>query len=155
MKNPSKISKVIVLIALVTVVVAGCMNRTHRWGHEKATGHITEALGLSERQSAELDVLMKQIRSSKLDLCSSRNVIEAEVKKQVQNDSLNAEGLNSLIAEELEKVEASVGSIVMQAADFHSTLTADQKEKLLDHLNEGEGKWQRRHHKNICHEVDG
>ncbi|MHC4331790.1 MAG: hypothetical protein ACYSWW_27110 [Planctomycetota bacterium] len=114
MKNPSKISKVIVLIALVTVVVAGCMNRS-----------------------------------------SSRNVIEAEVKKQVQNDSLNAEGLNSLIAEELEKVEASVGSIVMQAADFHSTLTADQKEKLLDHLNEGEGKWQRRHHKNICHEVDG
>jgi hypothetical protein len=155
MKKIRTISMLIALIFLSTALMAGCTHRTHRWGHEKAAGHITKALSLNEDQKAELDVLMKQIKSSRLELCSSRRVIDAEFKKQLQNDSLNAEGLNSLIAEELGRVEASVGSIVVQVADFHSTLTADQKEKLLDHLNEGEGKWHRRHHKSICDEVEG
>jgi hypothetical protein len=155
MKRLRNISKLIALLALGTVLLAGCADRAHRWGHENGTGHITEALSLNENQKAELDVLMKQIKSRSLDLCSSRYIIEAEFKKQLQNDSLNAERLNSLIAEELGRVEAAVGSIVVQVADFHSTLTADQKEKLLDSLNEGEGKWQRRHQKSICDEVEG
>jgi hypothetical protein len=155
MKNPSKISKVIVLIALVTVVVAGCMNRTHRWGHENATGHITEALSLNDTQSQELEVLMNEIKSSRQELCLSKRAMEAKLKKQLLDDELDAEVINGLVVEQFNRAEATITSIVSQVADFHSTLNADQKEKLLDHMNKDGGKWHKRHRTSICDEVRG
>jgi hypothetical protein len=40
MKRLRNISKLIALLALGTVLLAGCADRAHRWGHENGTGHI-------------------------------------------------------------------------------------------------------------------
>lgn len=155
MKNVKKISKLLILMALLAVVIVGCTNRTHQWGHKNATVHIARALELNDTQSQELEVLMNEIKQSRLELCAIKRDMEARLKKELVNDELNVEVINSMVAEEFNKAEVAVTSIMMQVANFHSTLNDEQKEKVREHLNKGEKKWHSRHRRNICDEVRG
>jgi len=148
------ISKLIVLLVLTTVIIAGCSSKTHRWGYDNAAERISKSLGLNEDQQAELDVLMEHMKNRGLELCPGRKAIGEEVMKQLESDSFDAEVVNSLIKAELEKVEKAIGDTVEEFAHFHSTLTPEQREKLIELIKEKKEKWGGRHHPGLCDQAN-
>ena len=116
--------------------------------------HITKTLNLDESQQSKLKEVEQQIQDKGRELCSSKGIIEAAMKKQVQSDAFDAEALNTLIGTEFDKVESTMSSIVEQVADFHSTLDPDQKEKLRDLIGDWGGKRHGRHHSDFYREID-
>jgi hypothetical protein len=119
-------SKTIAILASVIVISAlmfsGCQNRMHKSEHHDAAMQITKTLGLDESQQSKLKEVEQQIQDKGRELCSSKSVIEAGMKKQVQSDTFDAEALNTLIGTEFDRVESTMSSIIAQVADFHSTL---------------------------------
>lgn len=154
MRELSNISKLIVLLVLTTVMIAGCARRAHRWGYENAAERITESLSLNEDQQADLDVLMKHMKSRGLELCPGRKAIGEEVMKQLESDSFDAEVVNSLIKAELDKFENAIGETVEEFAHFYSTFTPEQKEKLIELIKERKEKWRGRHHPGFCDQTN-
>ena len=151
-------SKTITILASVIVIsalmIAGCQYRMHKSGHHDAAMHITKTLALDESQQSKLKEVELQIQDKGRELCSSKGVIEDAMKKQVQSDAFDAEALNTLIGTEFVRVKSTMSSIVVQVADFHSTLDPDQKEKLRELIGDWGGKGHGRHHSNFCREID-
>jgi len=150
MRQLFNVSKLMVLLVLTTVMIAGCSRRTHRWGYENAAERITESLSLNKDQQGELDVLMKHMKSRGLELCPGRKAIGEEVMKQLESDSFDADVVNNLIKAELDKVENAIGETVEEFAHFYSTFTPEQKEKLVALIKEKKEKWHGRHHPGFC-----
>jgi peptidoglycan hydrolase CwlO-like protein len=153
-----KKSKAITILASVIIIsalmFAGCQNRIRTSVHHDAVKHITKTLALDESQQSRLKEVEQQMQDKGRDLCSSKGVIEAAMKKQVQSDTFDAETLNSLIGTEFDKVELTMSNIVARVADFHSTLDSEQKEKLREMIVDWGGKRHRRHHSDFCEEID-
>jgi Spy/CpxP family protein refolding chaperone len=155
--NMSK-SKTITILASVIVIsalmIAGCHDRMRTSVHHDAVKHITKTLALDASQQSKLKEVEQYMQGKGRELCSSKDVIEAAMKKQVQSDTFDAEALNILMGIEFDSVESTMSSIVAQVADFHSTLDSDQKEKLRELIGDWGGKRHERHHSNFCREVD-
>jgi hypothetical protein len=151
-------SKTITILASVIIIsalmFAGCQDRIRTSVHHDAVKHITKTLALDESQQSTLKEVEQQMQDKGRELCSSKSVIEAEMKKQVQSDTFDAEALNILIGTEFDKVESTMSNIVAQIADLHSTLNSDQKEKLRDLIGDRGDKRHGRHRSNFCSEID-
>jgi Spy/CpxP family protein refolding chaperone len=155
--NMSKSKNITILASIIVIsvlMIAGCQDRMHKSGHHDVSKHITKTLNLDESQQSRLKEIELQIQDKRRKLCSSKGVIEAEMRKQVQSDTFDAEVLNTLIGTEFDRVESTMSSIVAEVADFHSTLDSDQKEKLRDLIDDWGGKRHGRHHSNFCREID-
>ena len=151
-------SKTITILASVIIIsalmFAGCRDRIRRSVHHDAVKHITKALALDESQQSKLKEVEHQMQDEGRELCSSKGVIAAEMKKQVQSETFDTEALNVLIGAEFDKVESTMSNILAQVADFHLTLYSNQKEKLRDLIGDWSDKRHGRHRSNFCSEID-
>ena len=153
--NKSKTITVLASVIIISALMfAGCQDRIRTSVHHDAAKHITKTLALDESQQSTLKEVEQQMQDKGRELCSSQSVIEAEMKKQVQSDTFDAEALNILIGTEFDKVESTMSNIVAQIADLHSTLNSDQKEKLRDLIGDRGDKRHGRYRSNFCSEID-
>ncbi|MGB9437846.1 MAG: Spy/CpxP family protein refolding chaperone [Desulfobacterales bacterium] len=138
----------ILLIGMLISGVAlfsGCRRHSHGHKAEFMVDYISEALDLNENQQAQLDQIKDELMAKAKGMHADKESLHEELVTQLRSEEIDQVRVKAVIAEHREKMDEIIDLVVVRLAEFHKTLTAEQKEKLIAKI-ETFKKW---HHRDL------
>ena len=135
---------IIALIAVLGVgsaVFVGCRHPGHQRGAAFMTDYMVEALDLTEVQQAMANSYKDEILAKVKATHSEKKKMHDELKSQLSGDTIDTDRVKELIAEHRAGMDGVIDLVVDQVAEFHATLSPEQREKLVSKLE----KFEKRH----------
>ena len=124
---------------------SGCRRHYHAHKAEFMVDYISETLDLNESQQAQLDQIKDELMAKAQQMHADKESMREELVAQLRREEIDQERMKALIAEHRAKMDEIIDLIVVRLAEFHKTLTAEQKEKLIAKI-ETFKKW---HHRDL------
>ena len=132
--------KRIVLAVLICFGIAGTASASFMLSHDEKADivvmYITKKLDLDENQVGKLESIKDKLQK----LCDQHKKERAEKTKlvieMIQADQLDQVKVIELLNEKMQKIEESAPGIVEMIADFHSTLSPEQKQIVIEKIEE-------------------
>jgi Spy/CpxP family protein refolding chaperone len=131
------------IIALLIAGIAGlsgCRRHSHAHKAEFMVDYITETLDLTESQQEQLNRIKDELMEKAQQMHGNKESMHAELVAQLRSEEIDQALVKAKIAEHRARMDEIVDLIVDRLAEFHKTLTAEQKEKLIAKL-ESFKKW--------------
>ncbi len=138
----------ILLIGMLISGVAlfsGCRRNSHGHKAEFMVDYISEALDLTESQQEQLDQIKAELMAKAQGMHADKESMHEEVVAQLRSEEIDQALVKAKIAEHRAKMDEIVDLVVARLAEFHKTLTPEQKEKLIAKI-ETFKKW---HHRDL------
>ena len=138
----------ILLIGMLISGVAlfsGCRRHSHGHKAEFMVDYISETLDLNESQQAQLDQIKDELMAKAQQMHADKESMHAELVAQLRSEEIDQMRVKAVIAEHRAQMDEIVDLIVVRLAEFHKTLTPEQKEKLISKI-ETFKKW---HHRDL------
>jgi len=138
----------ILLIGMLISGVAlfsGCRRHSHGHKAEFMVDYISETLDLNESQQAQLDQIKDELMAKAQQMHADKESMHAELVVQLRSEEIDQMRVKAVIAEHRAQMDEIVDLIVVRLAEFHKTLTPEQKEKLISKI-ETFKKW---HHRDL------
>ena len=110
---------------------SGCRRHSHGHKAEFIVDYISETLDLNDSQQAQLDQIKDELMEKAQLMHADKASMHAELVAQLRSAEIDQELVKAKIAEHRAKMDEIVDLIVIRLAEFHKTLTAEQKEKLI------------------------
>ena len=133
------------LLVSGVAMLSGCRRHSHAHKAEFMVDYISETLDLNESQQAQLDEIKDELLAKAQGMHADKASMHAELVTQLRSEEIDQELVKAKIAEHRAKMDEIVDLIVVRLAEFHKTLTAEQKEKLIAKI-ETFKKW---HHRDL------
>ena len=124
---------------------SGCRRHSHGHKAEFMVDYISEALDLNESQQAQLDQIKDELMAKAKGMHADKESLHEELVTQLRSEEIDQARVKAVIAEHREKMDEIIDLMVVHLAEFHKTLTAEQKEKLIAKI-ETFKKW---HHRDL------
>ena len=131
------------IIALLIAGVAGlsgCRRHSHAHKAEFMVDYITETLDLTESQQEQLNRIRDELMEKAQQMHSNKESMHEELVAQLRSEEIDQAHVKAKIAEHRAQMDEIIDLMVVRLAEFHKTLTAEQKEKLVAKL-ESFKKW--------------
>jgi Spy/CpxP family protein refolding chaperone len=131
-------------LALVSIllsvpwIISGCGHRLHGERAEWMTEKIASKLELNEAQKQQLNSFKDELMDKKRELRASRSAVVRELIAQLQSEKIDQEHLKGVIEKEETKLDAMVSTFVTRLAEFHSSLTPEQRTQLVEMVQKWE-----------------
>jgi len=138
-------------IALIGMLISGvalfsgCRRHSHGHKAEFVVDYISETLDLNESQQAQLDQIKDELLVKAQGMHADKESMHGELVAQLRSEEIDQVRVKTLVAEHRAKMDEIVDLIVVRLAEFHKTLTPEQKEKLIAKI-ETFKKW---HHRDL------
>jgi len=110
---------------------SGCRRHSHGHKAEFVVDYISETLDLNESQQAQLDQIKDELLAMAQGMHADKESMREELVAQLRSEEIDQERVKTLVAEHRAKMDEIVDLIVVRLAEFHKTLTPEQKEKLI------------------------
>jgi Spy/CpxP family protein refolding chaperone len=133
LKKGLNISMIALLIAGVAGF-SGCRRHSHAHKAEFMVDYISEALDLTESQQEELNQIKDELMEKARQMHTNKESMHAELIAQLRSEEIDQTLVKAKIAEHRAQMDDIIDLIVVRFAEFHKTLTAEQKEKLIAKL---------------------
>ena len=133
------------LLVSGVAMLSGCRRHSHAHKAEFMVDYISETLDLNEDQQAQLDQIKDELLAKAQGMHGDKASMHAELVTQLRSEEIDQELVKAKIAEHRAKMDEIVDLIVVHLAEFHKTLTPEQKEKLIAKI-ETFKKW---HHRDL------
>jgi len=133
LKKGLNISMIALLIAGVAGF-SGCRRHSHAHKAEFMVDYISEALDLTESQQEELNQIKDELMEKARQMHADKESMHAELVAQLRSEEIDQALVKARIAEHRAQMDDIIDLIVVRFAEFHKTLTAKQKEKLIAKL---------------------
>ena len=124
---------------------SGCRRHSHGHKAEFMVDYISETLDLNESQQAQLDQIKDELMAKAQGMHVDKESMREELVAQLRSEEIDQERVKAVIAEHRAKMDEIINLIVVRLAEFHKTLTPEQKEKLIAKI-ETFKKW---HHRDL------
>lgn len=131
------------LLLFAVLFFSGCHQRSPE---DRANGmieRITSKLDLDVSQKAYLQTVKEDMLAMKTEMQASRNKLKDELIVQIKNDTFDTTRLDGLMGQKKAEIEKMIQLFKDRMIIFHGTLSADQKEKLVELIES----FQERHEK--------
>lgn len=128
------------IIGLLTL--AGCRHPGHQKGALFMMDYLTEVMYLTDEQQAQLDEIQDEIMAKAKDMRAEHKNMHAMIVAQLKSESINKEQLKANIANQRAQMDDLIDLAVERLAEFHQTLTPEQKDKLVNKIEKFH-KWHR------------
>jgi Spy/CpxP family protein refolding chaperone len=138
----------ILLIGMLISGVAffsGCRRHYHAHKAEFMVDYISETLDLNESQQAQLDQVKDELMAKAQQMHADKESMHGELVVQLRSEEIDQVRVKAVIAEHRTQMDEIVDLVVLRLAEFHKTLTPEQKEKLIAKI-ETFKKW---HHRDL------
>jgi len=135
---------IIALIAVLGVgsaVFVGCRHPDHQRGAVFMMDYMAEALDLTEAQQAMANSYKDEILAKVKAKHSEKKKMHDELKAQLSSDTIDTDRVKALVAEHRDGMDDVIDLVVDRVAEFHVTLSPEQREKLVSKLE----KFEKRH----------
>ncbi len=127
----------ILMIALLVAGVAGFSGcRSHSQAHKAAfvVDYISETLDLSESQQEQLNRIKDELTEKAQQMQADRASMYQALVAQLRSEEIDQAQVKAMIAEHRAQMDEIIDLIVVRLAEFHKTLTPEQKEKLISKI---------------------
>ena len=133
LKKGLNISMIALLIAGVAGF-SGCRRHSHAHKAEFMVDYISETLDLTESQQEQLNQIKDELMEKAQQMHADKESMHAELVAQLRSEEIDQALVKAKIAEHRAQTDEIIDLIVVRFAEFHKTLTAEQKEKLIAKL---------------------
>ena len=127
-----------VVIAVGAAMVIGFLS----WGayaHRSHGSHrlnwIAKHLKLNDQQKVKLEAIHEAIRQAREEFRDERVALLDEVAAQIKSNQLDQTKALQLVEQRLARMNQAAPQIIVKVADLHATLTPEQKDEVLEHLD--------------------
>jgi Spy/CpxP family protein refolding chaperone len=110
---------------------SGCRRHSHAHKAEFMVDYIAETLDLSEGQQTQLNEIKDELMLKAKQMHDDKESMREELIVQLRGDEVDQVRVKALIAEHRAKMNEIVDLLVDRLAEFHRTLSPEQKEKLV------------------------
>jgi len=131
------------LIAFLLISIAGFAGCRRHSPHQKAefmVDYVSETLDLNESQKAHLDKIKDEMLEKGIQMRADKATMHAELITQLRSEEIDQDRLKSMVTAHKVKMEELIDLAIVKLAEFHKTLSPEQREKLVAKL-ESFKKW--------------
>jgi len=131
------------LIAFLLIGVAGFAGCRRHSPHQRAefmVDYVAETLDLNESQRAHLDQIKAELMDKGIQMRADKSAMYAELVAQLRSEEIDQDRLKAMVTDHKTKMEELIDLGIVRLAEFHKTLTPEQREKLVAKL-ESFKKW--------------
>jgi len=132
------------LVGLGTSLFVGCHHKGGHRGAEFMVDYIAEVLDLSEDQEDMAAAFKNEILAKAREKHADKKQMHAEIKAQLSSEAIDTERVKALMLEHRQAMEEVMDLAVDRIAEFHATLSPEQRDKLIKKLEKWEGRCSRR-----------
>lgn len=132
-KKGLTISLICIFIS-AALVFTGCRSHSAHGKAEFMVDYIAETLDLNDPQRAQLDEIKEEFLAKAKEMHAKKAAMHAELMAELRKEEIDQQRMKELIAQKQEQMAEIMDLAVIRVADFHRTLTPDQKEKLVAKL---------------------
>jgi Spy/CpxP family protein refolding chaperone len=131
---------VIAVLGLGSALFFGCRHDGPHKGAAFMMDYLTEALDLNEEQQTRANAIRDEILIKAQAMRSGKKQMHDELKAQLSSTKIDTTRVKELVAEHRAEMDEMIDLVVDRIADFHQTLSPEQRNKLLEKLEKFE-KW--------------
>jgi protein CpxP len=119
--------------ALITSLglFSGCRRSSDAHKAEFMVDYISETLDLDDSQQAQLNQIKDELMAKARQIRAGQASMHAELVAQLRSEEIDQARVKALIAEHRAQMDEIIDLIVVRLAEFHRTLSPEQKEKLI------------------------
>ena len=133
---------IIALLSMFTAAgVVACKHGHHRGGFdefdlEAAVNRIASRLDLDESQKSDLKTITDEIAAKAKEMRADGQERHQELADLVRQETISRDTVNQRVTEKLQKMKELADFAADRLIAFHATLTAEQREKVAEHIEE-------------------
>ena len=131
---------ILTLVGLGTTLFVGCHHRGGHRGADFMVDYMTEVLDLSDEQEDMADAFKNEILAMAKEKHADKKQMHAEIKAQLSSETIDTERVKAMMIEHRKEMEVVMNLAVDRVAEFHATLSPEQRAKLIKKLE----KWEER-----------
>ena len=95
-----------------------------------------ENLELTPEQVEKVEAMIDEIKDQIPDIRNHHQEIHEEFARQFTADTFDQDAVKSALEKKLVELKAMTDFMVSKVSEFHNILTPEQREKLVEHMNE-------------------
>ena len=124
-------------VLLIGILIAGlglftgCRRSSPAHKAEFMVDYISETLDLDASQQAQLNQIKDELLEKAQQMKAGRASIYGELVAQLRSEEIDQARVRAIIAERRAQMNELIDFLVVRVAEFHKTLTQEQKEKLV------------------------
>jgi Spy/CpxP family protein refolding chaperone len=124
-------------IALIGVFISGaliftgCRSHSHEGKAEFMIDYVAETLDLTDEQRVQLDGIKDEFIAKAKEMHAQKEVMQAAFMAELRKEEINRESLNDLIDQKRAQMDEFINLAMDRLIEFHKTLSAEQREKLV------------------------
>ena len=131
---------IIAVLVLSVAGLAGCRRHSPGQKAEFMMDYVAETLDLDASQQAHLDQIKDELLEQGMQMHADKAAMHGELVAQLRSEAIDQDRLKAMVTEHRVKMEALIDLGIVRLAEFHKTLTPEQREKLVAKL-ESFKKW--------------
>ena len=102
---------------------------------------ISDKLELDGEQEEKMHALIDEIKSTRNAVHKDKEADRQRVIEQLRSETIDQELILDIFAERHHAIEERAPKILAKFADFHNSLSDEQKEQIIEHLEEKHRRW--------------
>jgi Spy/CpxP family protein refolding chaperone len=124
-------------VLLIGILIAGlglftgCRRSSPAHKAEFMVDYISETLDLDATQQAQLNQIKNELMEKAQQMRDGRASMYGEIIAQLRSEEIDQARVMAIIAEHRAQMNELIDLLVVRLAEFHKTLTQEQKEKLV------------------------
>jgi len=124
-------TSIIVLLIAGVVGFTGCRRHSHAHKAEFMVDYISESLDLNESQQEQLNQIKDELMEEARQMHAKKESMHEDLVAQLRSEEIDQEFVKAKIAEHRAQMDGIIDLAVVRFAEFHKTLTPEQKEKMV------------------------
>ncbi len=132
-KKGTTIALICVFIS-AALVFTGCRSHSAHGKAEFMVDYIAETLDLNVQQRAQLDEIKEEFLAKAREMHAKKETMHDEFMAELRKEEIDQQRMKELISQKQEQMAEIMDLAVVRLAEFHRTLTPDQREKLVAKL---------------------
>jgi Spy/CpxP family protein refolding chaperone len=113
------------------LVFTGCRSHSHEGKAEFMIDYIAETLDLTDEQRVQLDGIKDEFIAKAKEMHAQKEAMHAAFMDELRKEQISRENLNDLIDQKRAQMDGFINLAMDRLVEFHKTLSAEQREKLV------------------------
>jgi hypothetical protein len=122
------------IVAIGSIVFSGRYLGSHVDRTERAIDWLSSRLELTEGQESKLLSINVELKNLEMELKKDRGQIKDEIIKMLGSHELDQDRILEIVEEKQKRVDYLAPKIIAGFADFHNSLSIEQRRKLVDEI---------------------
>jgi Spy/CpxP family protein refolding chaperone len=129
------------ILLICIAFLGGCQRPSPEGMVDRITEKLKSKLDLNVAQQEQLDGIKQEVTKKMAEMKKNHASKKEELLTMLQSDTIDQEKLKKMINERKARMDEFSSIIIEKLAKFHSTLTPEQKEKLVKYIRDRHDCW--------------